>query len=95
VFEETPDVARAPEDAGLDARTTLAVALATRGWPLLADPQTYKPGWHGDAVNPTGLADRIVAWEAWAREQDWIVNTPRIPGLEYPSWSELQEMWKH
>src|SRR5262249_11042091 len=50
-----------------DARSTLAVALATRGWPLLDSPN-WKRGWHGDACDPEGLADRIVCWEAWDKK---------------------------
>jgi hypothetical protein len=87
-----------PPEAGLapiawDASTTLAVALAVRGWPLLADPETWKRGWHGDAGNPEGLADRIVCWEAWAHHHGWRVDTPRIPGLAYPTWLELEAEW--
>lgn len=65
----------------LDARSTLAVVLALSGWPLLSSPQSWQPGWHGDAGNPEGLADRILRWQAHARRQHWRVDTPRIPGL--------------
>jgi hypothetical protein len=76
-----------------DAGSTLALALALRGWPLLESPETWERGWHGDAGDPEGLADRIVLWEAWARKHRWHVDTPRIPGLPYPSWDELEAEW--
>jgi GNAT superfamily N-acetyltransferase len=94
-FADTATAANDPriEEVRWDASTTLAVALALHGWPLLASPETWRRGWHGDAVNPEGLADRIILWEAWARAHGWRVDTPRIPGLPYASWSELEAEW--
>lgn len=36
------------------------------------------------------LAERIVTWEAWAADRGWHIATPRIPGLQYRTWSELE-----
>jgi GNAT superfamily N-acetyltransferase len=39
------------------------------------------------------LTHRIAVWEAWGRKQGYRVETPKIPGLEYPSWEELTRRW--
>jgi GNAT superfamily N-acetyltransferase len=83
------------EDAGAcdpRAPTTLAVWLATCGWPLLSgDPDAAGPASLSDLVDPEGLASRIQHWETWNHEHGWQVNTPRIPGLEYPARGGLDE----
>lgn len=81
------------EAVAWDAASTLAVHLAVHGWPLLANPDTWELGWHGDGGSPEGLAYRIVCWEAWSRAHGWRVETPRIPGLPYPTWEELEARW--
>jgi hypothetical protein len=35
----------------------------------------------------------IILWEAWSHAHGWAVDTPRIPGLRYPTWAELQARW--
>lgn len=74
------------------APTTLSLAVAVRGWPLIRD----KPerGWMlSDAVHPEALARRIAIWEAWSRKHGWLADAPRIPGLAYPTWDELEAEW--
>ena len=46
-------------------------------------------GW-GDAGLPEGLAYKITIFEAYARHLGLLVDTPRIPGLVYPGWQDLQ-----
>lgn len=81
------------EAVAWDASTTLAVAMARCGWPLLRTPDAWKPRWAGDGGDPEGLAYRIVCWEAWAKAHGWRVETPRVAGLRYPTWQELQAEW--
>jgi GNAT superfamily N-acetyltransferase len=58
------------------ARATLALALATRGYPLIREG--------ADGIDdPESLARAIVAWEASERQCGHVVHTPRIPGLAY------------
>ncbi len=74
------------------APATFALALAVRGWPLIRSDRTWAEQWklgYSDGGDPEGLAFNIVRWEAWARHRGWRVDTPRIPGLDYPSWDEL------
>jgi hypothetical protein len=72
-----------------NAESTLAVAIASRGWPLARSPALLEEMRGGDAGAPEALAERIRWWEAWERERGWIVETPRIPGSTYPSLAEL------
>ncbi len=72
------------------ADSTLALALALEGWPLVRSPEAWKKYRYGDAGAPEALAHKIIGWEAFDREHEWRVDTPRIPGLEYPTWAELQ-----
>lgn len=75
-----------------DALTTLSVRLAMMGWPLRRSRDGDEGG-GSDAVEPESLARKIEAWEAWDRHHGWRVETPRIPGLEYASWVELEARW--
>jgi GNAT superfamily N-acetyltransferase len=43
---------------------------------------------------PEALAHKITVWEAWDRHHGWRVETPRIPGLAYPTWTELTARWE-
>lgn len=72
-----------------EARSTLALALALKGWPLIRSHDHWERSRWGDLIHPEALASRIQLWEAWAVLQGWRVETPRIPGLDYPTWSEL------
>jgi ribosomal protein S18 acetylase RimI-like enzyme len=77
-----------------DAWSTLAVALALQGWPLVRSADDWRRSCWAEAGAPEGLAHKISIWEAWDRKQSWKVDTPRIPGLEYPTWTELQARWR-
>lgn len=69
---------------------TVALWLAVQGWPLICSEQAWaeRLRWM-DAGMPEGLAWRIQRWEAYARHHGLPVRAPRIPGLRYPSWEEL------
>ena len=75
---------------------TFALALALRGWPLITDDcewhEQLRRGW-SDMGGPEGLAFKIRIWEAWVRQRGFRVDTPTIPGIDYPSWQSLEEGW--
>jgi GNAT superfamily N-acetyltransferase len=76
------------EDDG--ARETFAVALATHGFPLVrSDAAWAERHLSSDAGDPEGLACKIEAWEAWDRRSGHLVRTPRIPGIAYRDWDEI------
>ena len=77
-----------------DARTTFAVHLAARGWPLVRSPADYARHRASDRLHPEALADRVEVWEAYAADRGWRVHTPRIPWLRYPTWEALERAWK-
>lgn len=79
--------------AFFQASSTLSLALALEGWPLIRSAQHRKDKSFADAGPPEALAQRIVLWEAWEHKNGWQVETPRIPGLDYPSWDELEARW--
>lgn len=73
---------------------TFAVALAARGFPLITSDHAWEQqlDWgFSDCGGPEGLAFNIQRWEAWARSRGWCVKAPRIPGLTYPTWDELED----
>ncbi|XXX76638.1 GNAT family N-acetyltransferase [Sorangium sp. So ce134] len=76
------------------ATSTLALALALHGWPLIRSQEAWDRGHYADAGPPESLAYKITIWEAWAAKHGWAVDTPRIPGLQYPSWDELEARWE-
>lgn len=78
---------------GVASHSTMALELALHGWPLIRSADRWETSRHADAGQPESLARRIVAWEAWAHRMGWRVDTPRIPGLEYPTWEELEASW--
>jgi GNAT superfamily N-acetyltransferase len=92
---EAPDASE--DDASTEemvwrAPGTFAVALALRGWPLLRSDEQWQAQLaqgFSDSGGPEGLAFRIQRYEAWAKKHGWRVDTPRIPGLDYPTWDEL------
>lgn len=93
---EEPPGARRIEGIGSarrDAGSTLALALALEGWPLIRSSEHWEKQAFADAGPPEALAQRIVIWEAWERKNGWRVETPRIPALDYPSWDELELRW--
>lgn len=71
---------------------TFAVALAVRGFPLITSDEAWREQLdrgHSDAGGPEGLAFKIRRFEAWARKEGYRVETPRIPGLDYPDWDDV------
>lgn len=76
------------------ATSTLALALALEGWPLIRSPEEWGRAYFADAGAPEALAYKISLWEAWDRHHGWRVETPRIPGLAYPTWAELEVRWE-
>jgi GNAT superfamily N-acetyltransferase len=92
------DVAGRPRDERLealawDAEPTLSLALALRGWPLIRSAELWERHRYADGGPPEALAYKIAIWEASDREHGFRVDTPKIPGLEYPTWSELEARW--
>ena len=81
------------QDFAWRAPSTLALWLALRGWPLVRSAETWERERHNDFGSPEALAYKIVIWEAWANAHGFRVETPRIPGLCYATWAELQAEW--
>ena len=75
------------------ATSTLSLALALHGWPLIRSQEQWERCHSADAGAPESLAYKITIWEAWAAKHGWAFQTPRIPGLPYPSWDELEARW--
>jgi GNAT superfamily N-acetyltransferase len=75
------------------AESTLALALALRGWPLVRSADDWANCYYADGGPPEALAYKITLWEAWARKRGWTAATPRIPGLEYPTWEQFEARW--
>ncbi len=76
------------------AESTFALWLALHGWPLVRSPEAWERSHYSDAGPPEALAYKLTLWEAWARKRGWIVETPRIPGVEYPTWDDYEARWK-
>ncbi len=88
---------RCAEDPRVDtiywlADSTLSLAMALRGWPLVRTTANWDGRWCGDSGPPEALAHRIIVWEAWHHKHGWRVETPLIPDLQYPTWAELEEL---
>jgi len=81
--------------ASTTATSTLALLLALRGWPLVRSAADWRAHHLADAGAPEGLAYRIMVWEAWDRSHGYKVDTPRIRGLSYPSWEEIEAAIGH
>ena len=86
-------VAQAKTEYGLlgAAEGTFALALALAGWPLYQKEESKAKYWLGDGGNAEGLAPRIRWYEALARHRGWVVETPRVPGIDYQSYEALTE----
>lgn len=82
------------EDAYWHATSTLSLSLAIRGWPLIRSREEWERSYYADGGPPEALAYKISIWEAWAKKQGWVVLTPRIPGLVYPTWGEFERRWE-
>lgn len=77
-------------DACFFATPTLSLELAMNGWPLVRSAKEWEENHYADGGPPEALAYKITVWEAYARSKGWIFDTPRIAGLEYPTWDEFQ-----
>lgn len=75
---------------GTTSQGTLVLALALSGWPLIRSTDHWKQMHYVDAAQPESLAYRIQWKEAKARAHGWHTVTPRIPGLAYPTLTELE-----
>ena len=75
------------------ATTTLSLAIAVHGFPLVRSQEEWDHGHYADAGAPEALARRITIWEADDRHRGFRVETPRIPGLVYPTWEEFEAEW--
>jgi hypothetical protein len=94
-FESRDDlVDPVAKELAWDAPSTLALALALRGWPLVRSSDAWERSYFADAAAPESLAYKITLWEAWARKHGWRVSTPLIPGLAYPTWDDFEARWK-
>jgi hypothetical protein len=61
----------------LYARSTLALHLAVRGWPLVRGEEEWsEAAWSCDIGEPEGLAYKIGIFERVAREEGWRVESP-------------------
>lgn len=77
-----------------NADSTLSLALALEGRAMRRSPEDAERCRGADCGAPEALARKIEIWEAHDRAYGWKVETPRIPGLEYPSWAELEARWE-
>lgn len=77
-----------------DALSSLALALALEGWPLIRSQEHWERARGSDLGPPEALAYKISVWEAWARKHGWRVETRPIPGLHYPTWDALENLWE-
>ena len=71
---------------------TFATALAVHGFPLITSDDAWREQLaqgFSDFGGPEGLAFKIRRFEAWSRKQGWHVDTPRIPGIDYPDWDSI------
>jgi len=85
VWNELPAMT-APEldpSVGFHARSTLAVALAVHGWPLLRAGDDLAKAAGADIGGPDVLARRIAIFDYLDRRSGFDVRAPRIPGLPY------------
>lgn len=73
-----------------DAPETFAVALATHGFPLIRSAEAWeKRHASSDGGAPEGLAHKIEVFEGWDRKSGYEVRAPRIPGLAYREWDDI------
>ncbi|MFT3771739.1 MAG: GNAT family N-acetyltransferase [Minicystis sp.] len=74
------------------APATFALALAVHGYPLIRSAEAWEQRhtWR-DAGEPEGLAYKIELFEAWDRKQGYRIRTPRLPGLGYREWEDIDD----
>jgi len=72
------------------ARSTFALQLAVNGFPLVRSAEAWERRHDSaDAGQPEGLAYKIELFEAWDRRSGFTLRTPRIPGLAYREWEDI------
>jgi GNAT superfamily N-acetyltransferase len=73
-----------------DAPGTFALALALRGWPLIRSAEHWndRHGW-SDCGDPEGLAYKIEIFEAIDRRHGFQICTPRLPGIAYRDYDDI------
>ncbi|AUX45290.1 uncharacterized protein SOCE26_067720 [Sorangium cellulosum] len=72
------------------APATFAVALAARGYPLIRSAARWaERRASSDVGQPEGLAYKIELFEAVDRSYGFEVRTPRIPGLLYREYEDI------
>ncbi len=73
-----------------DAPGTFALALARSGWPLIRSAEAWEQrhAWC-DCGDPEGLAYKIEIFEAIDRRCGFEVRTPRLPGIEYRDYADI------
>ena len=91
--DDVPEVDERLEPLAWNPSSTVALGLALAGWPLVRSNDDWDRSYWADAGAPEALAHEITIWEAWDRHHGWVVDTPRIPGLAYPTWTELEARW--
>lgn len=90
VLEETELAAdRKNVILALHGLSTLSLGLALAGWPLIRSEEAWQKHCHNDFGPPESLAYKIEWWEAIARKDGWVVDTPRIPGIRYRDYQAL------
>jgi GNAT superfamily N-acetyltransferase len=71
-------------------RSTFALQLAVHGFPLIRSPEAWERRHDSsDAGDPEGLAYKIEVFEAWDRRSGFALRTPRIPGIAYREWEDI------
>ncbi|MEU5883494.1 GNAT family N-acetyltransferase [Spirillospora sp. NPDC047279] len=71
----------------LYGRSTLALQLAARGWPLIRSEEAWAEApHHADLGDPEGLAFKIGHFERTARDNGWRVTVPAANGQISKSW---------
>ncbi|WP_437807487.1 GNAT family N-acetyltransferase [Sorangium sp. So ce1078] len=79
-----------PSDVACLGPGTFAVALATRGFPLVRSEGRWRERHSSsDRGEPEGLAHKIELFEAVDRSFGFDVRTPRIPGLLYRAYEDI------
>jgi GNAT superfamily N-acetyltransferase len=93
LWHETPVLERMTEErspAVWLVPETFAVGLALEGWPLIRSDELWaKRHQFSDCGPPEGLAYKIEIFEALDRRSGFDVRTPRIPGLRYRDFDDI------
>lgn len=92
-YECSPDTDDSIRALAWEAPSTLSLWLALHGWPLIRSTAAWDKFRYADGGAPEALAHKIVIWEAWDKAHGWHAETPRIPGLTYATWEELEARW--